>query len=98
MGGGNSSGTKTRVELCGFMRCRAVLWRVAHSGTVRTLWTALYYFLSSPIRTIPSALELRQVLLLSRRERLAGCTADQELGNIETFVPSPCPEDIAYTY
>lgn len=38
-------------------------------------------FLSSPIRTIPSALELPQVMLFSVRERLAGYTADQELGN-----------------
>ena len=38
-------------------------------------------FLSSPIRTIPSALELRQVMLFSVRERLADYTADQELGN-----------------
>lgn len=35
--------------------------------------------LSSPIRTLPSALELPQVLLLSIQKRLAGFTADQEL-------------------
>jgi hypothetical protein len=46
-------------------------------------YTASYSFcyLSSPIRTVPSALELPQVLLLSTGKQLAGYTADQELEN-----------------
>ena len=51
--------------------------------------------LSSPIRTIPSALELPQILPLHTQEWLAGYTADQELRRQLTCLPSPCPEDIS---
>ncbi len=51
-------------------------------------------FLSSPIRTVPSALELPQIMLLFT-EWLAGSTADQELGRQLIYLPSPCPEDIS---
>src|ERR1700730_6304806 len=59
------------------MRCRTK----KHTFRRREMASITTGFLSSPIRTIPSALELRQVMLFSIRERLADYTADQELGN-----------------
>ena len=67
--------------------------RILHAALSLHIVIAHEEVLSSPIRTIPSALELPQILPLHTQEWLAGSTADQELRRLRLL--SPCPEDIA---
>jgi hypothetical protein len=73
------------------------LYKMSFSSYLyRVLCINISSSLPSPIRTIPSALELPQILSLCT-EWLAGFTADQELEMEMEFIyiPSPCPEDIS---